>query len=196
MSTTYRTRHTTVEAFQVCHKNFYDLGRFIPGVITEANPTRLVKTKVDACGEPGPWLTFDLRLGQPVMHGQWLVKDEDGYVECLSPSEFDRRFKSVIVKDFFTEPEETAPQVVFVTTPPTKIGVSWHIEGLYDALTLWRFNADTGERISLGTVRPSEGLHSFARYSVLAEALVREGIPIPDFQPSGHTSRYTSVHNY
>lgn len=172
MSTTYRTKSTPVEALQVNWKNWYDLGRFIPGVINDQNPVRRVDTFADACGEDGPYIEFEILGIGKVFHGDWLVRQPDEGLIHHSPEGFSENYESIpAAEKTFDELENAAARGVLEGLPYGTHGASHYLD-LMKAIQIRREMANFSHRNSLSALVQE---HTYPAVTSVEELIRRAG---------------------
>ena len=93
----YISKPITIEAVQLCWRNWNIVCDFLGDIISPENPGRRVVTYSDTCGEVGPSyveLTIPTLVGPMLArHGDYIVKGTEGEFYPCKPTIFERKYR-------------------------------------------------------------------------------------------------------
>ena len=95
----FRKKPVIIDAIQLKWSTWNELGDFMPGIISEENPGRMVQTYSDTCGELGAdyiEITIPTLEGSHIAkHGDWIIKGVKGEFYPCKPDIFAATYEEV-----------------------------------------------------------------------------------------------------
>ena len=92
----YQKKPATIEAVQLTWQTWDEVCNLLDGVISEKNPSRMVETFSDGCGEEGPFMELTIpKLDSDliVRHGDWIIKGANGWLWSCEPGIFEATYE-------------------------------------------------------------------------------------------------------
>lgn len=100
MSNLYCQKRPTFKAVQVKWANWSDICDLLGPKIGEHNPATLTNQTHHTCGDKAPYIKLNVpqpdNTAQVALHGDWLVKDEQGNITVYTNSDFNKKFEEAV----------------------------------------------------------------------------------------------------
>jgi len=92
----FTKKPVTIQAVQLCWKNWNDVCTFLGEIVSPHNPARRTDTYSDTCGEVAPFIELDIPTMEGIhtaRHGDWIIKGVAGEFYPCKPTIFDQTYE-------------------------------------------------------------------------------------------------------